>query len=86
MTPPSHPWVLRRLARTRPIVAFLVVLVVLLAGLLAPGIVGGALLMLLGAGLAALTRATWPVQQPGTRAVRVGMLAMLFTAAIVKIF
>jgi hypothetical protein len=38
---------------------------VLLAGLFLPGIVGAALLLLLGAALAALTFTTWPVQSPG---------------------
>ena len=83
MTPPSEN-VLRRLARVSPTTAFLIALALLLAGLFLPGIIGAALLVLLGAGLAALTFTTWPVQKPGTRTVRVIMLLLLFAAAVVK--
>jgi hypothetical protein len=75
---------LHRLARINPTMAFIVALVVLLAGLLLPGIVGAALLFGLGAALAALTFTTWPVQKPSTRTVRVIMLTLLFVAAITK--
>ena len=75
---------LRRLARVRPTVAFLVALALMVGGLLLPGIVGAALLVLLGAGLVALTRMTWPVQNRNTRVVRVALLVLLFTAAVVK--
>jgi hypothetical protein len=83
VTPPSDN-LPRRLARVSPTTAFLVALAVLLAGLFLPGIIGAALLFLLGAGLAALTFTTWPVQKPGTRAVRVIMLVLLFAAAVAK--
>jgi hypothetical protein len=83
-TPPSEN-LLRRLSRISPTVAFLVALALLLAGLFAPGIIGGALLLLLGAALAALTFTTWPVQKPGTRAIRVILLVLLFAAAVAKI-
>ena len=63
MTPSDN--LLRRLARVSPTTAFIVALAVLLAGLFLPGIIGAALLFLLGAGLAALTFTTWPVQKPG---------------------
>ena len=82
MTPSDN--LLRRLARVNPTVAFLIALAVMVAGLLLPGIVGAALLVLLGAGLVALTRATWPVQTAATRAVRVILLLLLFTAAVAK--
>ena len=83
MTPPDH--LLRRLARVNPTIAFLVALVVLLAGLFLPGIIGAALLFLLGAVLAALTVATWPVQTPSTRVIRVILLAVLFAAVVTKV-
>lgn len=82
MTPPDN--LLRRLGRVSPTAAFIVALVVMLAGLFLPGIIGAALLFLLGAGLATLTFTTWPVQSPSTRAVRVLMLVLLFAAVIAK--
>ena len=83
MTTPSDN-LLRRLARISPTTAFLVALALLLAGLFLPGVIGAALLFLLGAGLAALTFTTWPVQKPGTRAIRVILLLLLFAAAVAK--
>ena len=83
MTTPSDN-LLRRLARISPTTAFLVALALLLAGLFLPGIIGAALLLLLGAGLAGLTFTTWPVQKPGTRAIRVILLLLLFAAAVAK--
>lgn len=85
MTTPPSPNLLRRLSRISPTVAFLVALALLLAGLFAPGIIGGGLLLLLGAGLAGLTFTTWPVQKPGTRAIRVILLVLLFAAAVAKV-
>lgn len=75
---------LRRLARVKPTTAFLVALALMLAGLFLPGIVGAALLLALGAGLATLTYSTWPVQPPSTRALRVLMLALLLAAVVAK--
>jgi hypothetical protein len=75
---------LRRLARLNPTVAFLVALALMVAGLLLPGIVGAALLVLLGAGLVALTRMTWPVQTRSTRVARIALLVLLFAAAVAK--
>ena len=75
---------LRRLARVSPTVAFLVALALMMAGLFLPGIVGAAVLFVLGAGLATLTVTTWPVQPPATRALRVLMLVLLLTAVIAK--
>jgi hypothetical protein len=84
VTPPPSENLLRRLARVNPTTAFVLALVVLLAGLFLPGIIGAALLFLLAAGLAALTFTTWPVQAPAVRAVRVTMLVLLFAAAVAK--
>jgi hypothetical protein len=82
VTPPDN--LLRRLARVNPTVAFLVALAFMVAGLLLPGIIGAALLFLLGAGLATLTYQTWPVQNPATRAIRVILLVLLFAAVVAK--
>ncbi|MFF5292860.1 DUF6703 family protein [Paractinoplanes globisporus] len=75
---------LRRLARVNPTTAFLVALFLMLAGLFLPGIVGAALLFVLGAGLATLTFTTWPVQSPSTRALRVVMLVLLLAGVVTK--
>jgi hypothetical protein len=83
-TPPSEN-LLRRLASVNPTTAFVVALVVLLAGLFLPGIIGAALLFVLAAVLAALTFTTWPVQSPPVRAVRVTMLVLLFAAVVAKV-
>ena len=82
MTPSAN--LFRRLARVSPTTAFIVALVVLLAGFFAPGIIGAALLFVLGVALTALTFSTWPVQTPVTRAVRVILLVLLFAAAVAK--
>jgi hypothetical protein len=76
---------LQRLARVNPTRAFLAALVVMLAGLFLPGIVGAAVLFLLGVALAALTVTTWPVQQPPTRIVRVLLLVVLLALVILKV-
>jgi hypothetical protein len=83
LTPSDN--LLRRLARVSPTVAFLVALVVLVAGFFLPGIVGAALLFLLGAALTALTFTTWPVQTRSTRAVRVVLLTLLFAVVVAKL-
>jgi hypothetical protein len=82
LTPSDH--LLRKLARVNPTVAFIVALVLLLAGLFLPGIVGAALLFLLAAGLTALTFTTWPVQSPPTRVFRIVLLLLLVAAAVGK--
>jgi hypothetical protein len=82
VTPPDN--LLARLARINPTIAFVGALAVLLAGFFLPGIVGAALLFLLGAALAALTFSTWPVQSPSTRVVRVVLLALLLGVIIAK--
>jgi hypothetical protein len=76
---------MRRLARVNPARAFLATLVVMLAGLFLPGIVGAAVLCLLAAGLITLTVTTWPVQPARTRAVRLILLAVLVLLVISKI-
>lgn len=81
---PSHD-LLHRLARLNPAPIFLATLVVMLAGLFLPGIVGAAVLCVLGAALIALTVSTWPVQPGRTRAVRVILLAVLALLVISKV-
>ncbi|WP_430782170.1 DUF6703 family protein [Actinoplanes sp. G11-F43] len=81
MTPPPF---LRRLSRVNPTTAFVVALVLLLAGLFLPGIVGALLLFVLAGALGTLTFTTWPVQPPITRAVRLVLLTMLVVAAVSK--
>jgi ABC-type multidrug transport system permease subunit len=85
VTPPPSENLLRRLARVNPTTAFIAALAVLLAGLFLPGIIGAALLFLLGAALVALTFTTWPVQTVPVRAVRVIMLVVLFAAVVAKV-
>ncbi|WP_212998762.1 DUF6703 family protein [Winogradskya consettensis] len=75
---------MRRLATVNPTTAFIIALALLLAGLFLPGIIGGALLFVLGVAMAALTFTTWPVQSTAVRTIRVIMLALLFTAAVTK--
>ncbi|WIM97774.1 hypothetical protein ACTOB_001325 [Actinoplanes oblitus] len=82
MTTSDH--FLRRLARVNPTTAFLTALVLLLAGLFLPGVVGALLLGLLAAGLATLTFTTWPVQSPVTRLVRAVLLTLLTVAVVSK--
>ncbi|MEV4625274.1 DUF6703 family protein [Micromonospora sp. NPDC049523] len=76
---------LARLARANPTAVFLATVAVVLVGLFAPGIVGGAVLLALAAGLVALLRITWPVQPPATRTIRLLMLTLLVAVALVKI-
>ena len=83
MTPPDD--LLARLARINPTTAFVAALALLLLGFFLPGIVGAALLFVLGAALATLTFTTWAVQSPSTRAVRIMLLALLLAAIIVKV-
>jgi hypothetical protein len=56
----------------------------MLAGLFLPGIVGAAVLFLLGVVLAALTGTTWPIQSPPTRIIRITLLVVLFALVIFK--
>lgn len=76
---------LARLARLNGTGVFLGTFAYLLVALFAPGIVGGALLLLLVAALAALTARTWPVQLPRTRVLRVTVLTFLVVVALIKI-
>ncbi|MBO4164550.1 MULTISPECIES: DUF6703 family protein [Micromonospora] len=85
MQPTQRP-LLARLARANPTSVFLATLALVLVALFAPGPVGGLLLLALAAGLAYLLATTWPVQAPQTRLLRLVMLTLLVTVALVKLF
>jgi hypothetical protein len=81
----TGPDPLARLARLNVTAVFLAALALVLLGLFAPGVVGGAVLLALAVALAALMARTWRVQAPRTRAFRFVMLVLLVAAALVKI-
>ncbi|MFI9643782.1 DUF6703 family protein [Micromonospora sp. NPDC051925] len=85
MQPTQRP-LLARLARANPTSVFLATLALVLVAFFAPGPVGGVLLLVLAAGLAYLLATTWPVQAPQTRLIRLVMLTLLVTVALVKLF
>ncbi|GAA1864261.1 hypothetical protein [Asanoa iriomotensis] len=82
---PTQPGLPQRLARVNPTKAFLGALVVMLAGLFLPGIIGGLVLLILAGAMIALTRMTWYVQAPQTRLVRLVLLTALIGIAVFKI-
>ncbi|WP_326552475.1 DUF6703 family protein [Micromonospora sp. NBC_01813] len=82
-TQPSWP---ARLRRINPTGAFLAALALMLVGLFAPGVVGGAALFLLAGGLVMLLRLTWPAVPPAGRLLRLLVLTLLVAAALAKIF
>ncbi|MFB9235947.1 DUF6703 family protein [Plantactinospora siamensis] len=82
---PTQPRFLARLARVNPTSVFLAALALVLAGLFAPGAVGGVLLLALAVGLGALLVTTWPVQPPNTRLLRLALLTGLLAVALIKI-
>jgi uncharacterized membrane protein len=76
---------MERLARVNRTVVFVVAAAYVFAALLIPGIVGAAMLVVLGVALAVLMTRTWPVQTPRTRAARLAILALLIVVAVVKV-
>jgi hypothetical protein len=76
---------LARLSQVNPTTVFLVTGVLVIGGLLAPGPVGGVLLLLLAAALAALLSVTWSLGTPRTRAARLVILGVLVTLAIIRL-
>ena len=74
-----------RLARLNRSAVFLVTLAVVLAALFAPDPVGGVLLLVLAAGLAAVAAHTWRVQPPATRVLRLLVLGLLVVIALTKL-
>ena len=85
VTGPDQTDPLARLARLNVTGVFLATLALMLVALFAPGVIGGALLLALVAALAALMARTWPVQAPRTRALRLAVLVLLATVALIKI-
>jgi Family of unknown function (DUF6703) len=77
---------LEKLARLNRTAVFLVTLGLLLSGLIIGGVLGGVILLLLAAGLAALTMSTWPVQPAPTRILRVTVLVLLVLTGLVTMF
>jgi hypothetical protein len=65
---------------------FLGTAMLVLAGLILPGVFGGVLLLVLATALAAFITLTWPGQPARIRVVRVVMLALLALLVAVKLF
>lgn len=84
--PPGSETRVARLARVPRGLAFLLALVLVLAGLLRPGAVGGVLLLVLAVAMAVLARKTWPATPASRRTARVVVLLALVAVAFVKIF
>ncbi|MER7002516.1 DUF6703 family protein [Dactylosporangium sp. NPDC000555] len=76
--------VLNRLARLNRTLVFLMAAVAVFAGLLLPGIVGAAVLLLLAAGLIWVLSRTWAVTPMPMRVIRVLILTLLLVAAAYK--
>jgi hypothetical protein len=76
---------LARLSQVNPTTVFLAVLALVIAGLLAPGPVGGVLLLVIAGALAALLSVTWRFGTPRTRTFRVVILALLVALAIMRL-
>ncbi|MDM4720266.1 hypothetical protein QTQ03_12025 [Micromonospora sp. WMMA1363] len=74
-----------RLARANPTAVFLVTLVLVLVAFFTPGVVGGLLTLALASAVVALLVTTWAVQTPQTRAIRLLVLTLLVTVALVKL-
>lgn len=74
------------MARLPRFVPFLLVAVLLVAGLLLKGVVGGLLLLVLAALLGVLLALSWPALQPGPRALRVFVVALVVLRALMFLF
>lgn len=83
---PTRDSMLTRLARVNRTRAFLGALVIALAALFTPGVLGAVLLFVVVAGLAALLSVTWPVTPTITRLTRLAVLAALAAVATTKLF
>jgi len=70
------------LSRVPPLVVFVVVTAVFVAGVLVRGVPGALLLGLLAAGVAVLLAVTWPALAPGQRFGRVLVLGVLVAIAV----
>lgn len=70
------------LAGVPPLVAFLLVIGLFIAGVVVQGVVGAGLLLALAAGVAVLLAATWGVLGPAERLGRVAVLGVVVAIAI----
>ena len=77
--------VVDRLNRLNRTVVFMAAMAVVVAALLLPGLIGGALLLAVAAVLAILLRATWPRHDPRRRAARLAVLALAVIIAVLKL-
>jgi len=77
--------VLIRLGRFNPTTVFLGVAAVVLLALVLPGIIGGALLLLLATAVGWVLAQTWMVHPGRARGARLVILALLIGLAVVKI-
>jgi hypothetical protein len=83
----SQPRGLRnRLARVNETAVFLAVLAFALVGLFVPGILGGALLLLMVLGLGLFLAATWHERAPASHALRIVVLLLFLIVAVSKFF
>jgi hypothetical protein len=76
---------LARLSQLNPTTVFLAAAALVIGGLLAPRPIGGILLLVLAAALAALSTVTWGYGTSRTRVARVVILALLVTLAIIRL-
>ena len=70
------------LARTPKAVPFLLVAGLLVGGLLAQGVVGAVLLLILAGGLGALLYLSWPALHEGPRLIRTAVVAIVGVRAL----
>jgi hypothetical protein len=84
--PRATPDLLARLNRLNLTSVFLGTAMLVLAGLILPGVVGGVLLLLLAAALATFIALTWQGQLARVRVIRVVMLTLLIMLIAVKLF
>ncbi|WP_432978391.1 DUF6703 family protein [Dactylosporangium sp. CA-233914] len=76
--------VLLRLARLNKTLVFLTAAAVTFLGLLLPGIIGAAVLLIFAAGMAWLLATTWPATPPTARTPRVLILILVIAIAAYK--
>jgi uncharacterized membrane protein len=77
--------VVDRLNRLNRTVAFVATMVLVVAALLLPGVIGGVLLLAVVAGLAILLQATWPRHDSRRRAARLAVLVLAVIIAVLKL-
>lgn len=73
------------LARVRPLAVFVVVIGLFTAGVLVSGVVGALLLGALAVGVGVLLATTWRVLGPTERVLRLVVLGILVTVAILQL-